>query len=117
MRISDWSSDVCSSDLLGVCGDRCLDIGGVAHVDKAEAQTGRLRAYAREQAVAAAVEVVAGDDVRTGWQAVEQGRGRRQPGRERIAVASSFQIGDAALVGKARRILRTRILEALMDAG
>src|SRR3546814_18704070 len=83
------------------CG---LNMGGVAHVDKAEAQTGRLRAYAREQAVAAAVEVVAGVDVRTGWQAVEQGRGRRQPGRERIAVASSFQIGDAALVGKARRI-------------
>src|SRR3546814_19876922 len=28
MRISDWSSDVCSSDLIGAAGDRRLDAGG-----------------------------------------------------------------------------------------
>src|SRR3546814_4727238 len=27
MRISDWSSDVCSSDLLGAVGDDCAEIG------------------------------------------------------------------------------------------
>src|SRR3546814_1364545 len=45
MRISDWSSDVCSSDLLGAAGpgDFCVDRGDPA---QANVDTAVLRQYA-----------------------------------------------------------------------
>src|SRR3546814_12537476 len=44
MRISDWSSDVCSSDLLGI-GDRvdlAFDVGDVAILEAAQYMTDRI---------------------------------------------------------------------------
>src|SRR3546814_13086665 len=38
MRISDWSSDVCSSDLAGSAGDIGTDIGGTMSFFKAAAR-------------------------------------------------------------------------------
>src|SRR3546814_8196834 len=50
MRISDWSSDVCSSDLR-VAGHRLAAAGDlhqqVAHADDGERRSGRLRLPAR----------------------------------------------------------------------
>src|SRR3546814_14019931 len=43
MRISDWSSDVCSSDLLDhvALGDGDLELGRLADLDVVEAQVAR----------------------------------------------------------------------------
>src|SRR3546814_7996884 len=40
MRISDWSSDVCSSDLLGTTGDLTGSGRGDAHIDR---RSGRVQ--------------------------------------------------------------------------
>src|SRR3546814_14053349 len=40
MRISDWSSDVCSSDLVGFAGVERHAVGVLAETDQGEAQFG-----------------------------------------------------------------------------
>src|SRR6185437_3228495 len=72
--------------------------------------------HAREQAVCPAIEIVRGDDVRAVIEEFEHGRGGRHAGGEGEAAGAALEIGDAALVGHARRILRARILVALVHA-
>ena len=65
----------------------------------------------------AAVNVVADDHVGVFIEAVEHGRGRSHAGSEGETGAAAFEIGDAALERHARRVLRARIFESLVDAG
>ena len=60
---------------------------GIGQVDEAEAVAGAARAHALEQPEGAAVQVVAGDDVRAGVEQLEHGRDRGQPGGEGEAPA------------------------------
>src|SRR3546814_9293678 len=43
MSISDWSSDVCSSDLAGELADLLLEPGAAAHLRNGDALVDRLR--------------------------------------------------------------------------
>ena len=58
-------------DQLGLRQHRRFHGLGVGHVDEAEAQTGGLAAHVLEQAVAAAVEIVAADHVAAALQQVQ----------------------------------------------
>src|SRR3546814_1773078 len=81
MRISDWSSDVCSSDLLGVLGEYGIGaqeagraVGGVVDAGVAQA---RARCQVQRQrrrvevAVRAVGEVVFGEDQRGAFAHVD----------------------------------------------
>jgi hypothetical protein len=103
-------------DQPGFGADRGLDVFHIAHVDVAELQPGRFGAHAREQAVTAAVHVVAGDDMRARFQQVEDGGGGSEAGGKGVATRAAFEVGDAALVGEARGILRARVFIALVYA-
>ena len=100
----------------GLRRDRGFERRRIREVDEAEVQRRAALADALEQPVAAAVQVVHRDDVVAAVQQFQQGRGRRQPGREREAAAAALQRRHAALVGEAGRVVGARILEALVHA-
>ncbi len=114
-----------SSGLVGVSIQSMRVFGPIAAAaafgsersDESEIQTRRAAAHALEQAERAAVEVVHRDDVVAGVEQLEQRRGRRHARREGEAARAALEVGDAALVGEARRVLGARILEALVHAG
>ena len=97
-------------------GDRCLDCLQVGQVDIAEVQPHRPTTHPLEQPPRAAVQVVAGDDVRPGVQQLQRRRGRRHARAEAEGLNPALQIGDAGLEGLARRVLAARILIALVHA-
>src|SRR3546814_16383888 len=80
-------------------------------------QSGRAPAHPFEQAIGATVEIVHGDDVAAAVEAIQQGRDGGEAGGEGIAALAAFQVGDAALVGHARRVLRAAVLVALVHPG
>src|SRR3546814_16182968 len=88
MRISDWSSDVCSSDLGKLCGAAAMAAGG-------ERQPFRSRPFGRgavRQRAACRNTVVRGRRS-VAEELAELGRGAVRPasGRKRIAGAVSLQ--------------------------
>jgi hypothetical protein len=89
----------------------------IGQVDVGELVAGACAAHALEQAVGAAVHVVAGDDVRAGRQQFEHGGDRRQAGGEGEGRAAAFDVGHAALQRPARRVVRAAVVEALVHAG
>jgi hypothetical protein len=97
--------------------DRRLDRGAVAEIDVADAKTGRALAHAGEETVCAAIEIVGGEHMRALRQEIEDGGGAGHAGGEGEALRAALEIGDAALIGHARRILRARIFVAFVDAG
>src|SRR3546814_2293523 len=104
MRISDWSSDVCSSDLL----DGRLQRRRIRQVDEAELQPGRAAPDVLEQPVGAAVEVVHGDHVVAGVQQLQQRAHGGEAAGEGEAGGTVLQIGDAGLQCEARGVLAAR---------
>src|SRR3546814_6455221 len=68
MRISDWSSDVCSSDLATDIAERGIDVSGVSHVinfelpNVAEQYVHRIGRTARAGAEGVAISFVADDE-------------------------------------------------------
>src|SRR3546814_9669876 len=99
MRISDWSSDVCSSDLQprkrarilpgGLCEDHCrigrqIAVRGVArrlHRDIAEIQPGRKRAFALKRLEY--IEQMPAIGVEKRRQCAAQSRRSRKSGEDR----------------------------------
>src|SRR5690606_25104252 len=69
-----------------------------------------------EQPEGAAVEIVHGDDVIAAVQQLQQGRGRRHARGKGEAARAGLEIGDAIFIRKARRVVRARVLEALVLA-
>src|SRR5581483_4475024 len=69
-----------------------------------------------EEAVRAAVHVLAGDDVIARFQQAEDGIDRRHPGCEAVPVLSSLQCRECRLRRETRRILRACVLESLVPA-
>jgi hypothetical protein len=96
--------------------ERSLERGRVVEVDEGEIEARAAPAHALEQAIAAAVQIIHRDDVAARIEQLEHRARSREAGRERITLPTGFKIGDAALVGHARRILRARILVALVHA-
>src|SRR3546814_15781552 len=100
MRISDWSSDVCSSDLRGRSATRrrsCLDYHGPGHLRMDRAGVGeRSRTAERERELLAGIHDAASERSAAGRQCV-RGRGvvatrnlaphkiGRASGRERVS--------------------------------
>src|SRR3546814_12532282 len=77
MRISDWSSDVCSSDLATDIAERGIDVSGVSHVinfalpNVAEQYFHRIGRTARAGAEGVALSFVA-DDERQSLKQIEK---------------------------------------------
>jgi hypothetical protein len=86
--------------------DGGLDLGDVAEIDKPEGESGRALAHALEQPVGAAVEIVHAEHVGAAVEEIEYCRRAREAGGEGEGGRAALEIGDAALIGHARRILR-----------
>ena len=67
--------------------------------------------------VDAGSHIVSGDDMRAGVDDLEHGRDRRQARREGERLRAALEVGDAALEGEARRVVRTAVVVALVHAG
>ncbi len=102
---------------LGIGANRRLERSRVGQVDEAEIQAGSAATHALEQAKGAAVQVVHRHHVAAGIQQLHHRRGGGHAGGERKCARTAFQRGDATLVGEARGVMGTRILETLMLAG
>src|SRR3546814_16276784 len=89
MRISDWSSDVCSSDLRGV-----LDLLGLVEHDPPPTQRGEVVDVARDEGVRGEDHVVSGGAL---------GEGRVVALRTAGAVAAHHEIGRASCGGRGCR--------------
>jgi hypothetical protein len=75
-----------------------------------------LRQHLVEQPERAAVCVVGDDHVIAGLQHGRDGADRRHPRRERIGGLAVLDCGDVTLERRARRVLRPRVLVALVAA-
>ena len=112
------------SGLLGVSTQTMRVFGFIAvstdfrigHVDEGEIEIGGASPHAFEKPEGAAVKIVAHDDVRTAVEPIERRRHRRESGGKGPAARAAFEIGDATLVGAARRIDRARIIVAFVPA-
>jgi hypothetical protein len=82
-----------------------------------EVQAGRAFTHAMEQSESPAVQVVPGDDVVTGIEQLEQGRGRGHAGGEGESANAALEVGNALFVSVPRRVVAARIFPALMLAG
>src|SRR5688572_4656781 len=85
-------------------------------VRECRADIGRALAHLLEDEIAAAVEVVHGDDVRARVEELQHGADRRHAGGEGEAGFAAFQLRDAGLERIARGIARARVVEALVLA-
>ena len=88
----------------------------VVEIEEGEIEPGAAPAHAFEQPIGAAVQVVHRNDVTARVEQIEHRARAAEAGAESIALRPAFQIGDAALVGHARRILRAAVLVALVHA-
>ena len=95
---------------------RGFHVVNIRHVDKRERMARAAFADALEQAVRAAIQIVAGNDVRPGIQTLEHRRDRGHARCERIRLRAAFQIGHAALERPARWIVRAPVVESLVHA-
>src|SRR3954465_952430 len=101
----------------------CFRLDGVAHcfwvrhVEKTELEARRSFAYVFKEPIRSSVEIVARDHMVARIKELQNRGHGRQAGCEREAARSAFQVGDAALVSEASRILRSGILESLMNSG
>ena len=100
----------------GLRPDRRLEGGGVGQIDKAEGELGRALAHPGEEPPAAAVEILHGDHMIAAVEELQRRRRRRHARGEGIAGGPALQIGDAALIGVAGRVLAAGILIALVLA-
>mmetsp|Transcript_5968 Transcript_5968/g.23710 ORF Transcript_5968/g.23710 Transcript_5968/m.23710 type:complete len:562 (+) Transcript_5968:426-2111(+) len=91
--------------------------GGIAAVDIGHAQAGAVLAHPLEEAVAATVEVVAGNDVGVGRQGVQDGGHGGQARREGIGLGAVFQVGDGPLPGLTGGVVRAAVFVAGVVAG
>ena len=73
-----------------------------------------MRQHAAEEAERPPVRVVRDDDVLARLHQPERRVNRRHPRREGVAEARALQGRDVALDGQARRVLRARVLVALV---
>ncbi len=89
---------------------------GIREIDERDVMPGGTLAHVLEQAIAAAIQIVHGDDVRAAVEQIDDRRRRREPRSERETRRATFEIGDARLERIARRIRRARILVALVLA-
>src|SRR3546814_16267819 len=64
MRISDWSSDVCSADLLGVVEDRRVTLGNARFLAESGVDTAPLAAQADQLRADGATAIFMGLDSR-----------------------------------------------------
>src|SRR3546814_14119970 len=98
MRISDWSSDVCSSDLVDAVGGQKARGFGFRHQVHVQAQhhvgVGRLAFQA--QAAQHRDRVVDGDEVQ-----VEAAQIGRASGRERVCQSVSIAVAAVSIKNKA----------------
>jgi hypothetical protein len=101
-------------DQLRLGRERRLQAHRVGEVDEAEAVAGARLPDPLEQAEGAAVDVVAGNDVRTGVDQLEHGGDRRQPRGEGEGLRPAFEVGDAALEREPGRVVRAAVVEALV---
>src|SRR5213082_279528 len=90
---------------------------GVRQIDERDAVSGRALAHVLQQAVAAAVQIVHGDDVRAGIQQLEHRGDRGHAGGEGEAGRAPFQARQRRLQRVARRVARARVIVALVHAG
>ena len=84
---------------------------------KSNVVAGRALADVLQQAVAAAVQIVHGDDVRAGIEQLEHRGARGHAGGEREAGRAAFQTRHRCLQRVARRVARARVLVALVHPG
>jgi hypothetical protein len=101
----------------GVGADGALDGSDVGGVDVGDVQRGAFSADAFEEAVGAAVEIVAGDDVGAGVEEFEDGGCGGQSGGEGKTGLAVFEVGDAAFEGPAGGVVAAGVVEAFVDAG
>src|SRR3546814_20310129 len=101
VRISDWSSDVCSSDLQRADRDRCL-LTSIEHTGllaqdfgRAGARAGAAEDVGRQDGARRAVEIVGADLMDETWDVDAGGAGTHA--RRVIAVQAAIgQIGRAS---------------------
>ena len=99
-----------------VIGQRLGSGRHVTQVDVGKSQPRAALADAGEQAARAAIQVVHRNDAGTGVEQLENCSRRRHARRERETVLAALEIGNAALIRHARRILRARVLVTLVHA-
>src|SRR5690606_38294721 len=104
-------------DQARVVADRVFERRCIGEIDEAEVEPRAAPAHAFEQPRRAAVDIVHGNDVAAGVNQLEDRTGGRHAGAEGKAEAAGFEIGDAALQRLPGRVLRARILVALVYAG
>ena len=97
--------------------DRLLDGFEIAQIDEGEGKPRRDLAHAREQAPAAAVQIIRCHHVIARAEQLEQSRCGRQSRGESESAAAILEVGNAAFIGESRRVLAARVLEALVHAG
>jgi len=91
------------------------DVRGILRVDERELEP-EAREHALEEPRGAAVEIVARDDVIAGRQRLQQRVRRREARGVAEAMAPAFETGEIALERRAGRVVRARVLEALVLA-
>ena len=96
---------------------RRLQRGLIVEVEESEIESRAASAHALEQAIGAAVEIVHRDHMAARIEQIEHRARRGEARAERIAARAAFEIGNAALVGHARRILRAAVFVAFVHAG
>ncbi|MNZ83039.1 hypothetical protein D3C78_1017580 [compost metagenome] len=89
----------------------------VRQVDEAETMTGAALAHPFEQSERTAVQVVAGDHMRTGIEQFEYGGDGRQPGGKGEGPGPAFQVRHTALQRPARGVVRASVVEPLVHPG
>ena len=89
----------------------------VGQIDIVKRKIRRVAAHTLEQAERSAINIVHGDDIASRRKEFEHGRNRRHTRGESKSARTVFQIGDAALIGEARRVGAARINKTLVNAG
>ena len=96
---------------------RRLECGHVREVDERHLKPRRALAHVLEQAVAAAVEIVHGDDVRAAVEQIQNRGGGREPRGKREAGCAALEIREAVLKRVTGGIRRARVFVPLVHAG
>src|SRR5450755_97479 len=97
--------------------NRLFEHGQVGEIRKGDVVTGGALAHILKNPVAAAVEIMHRDDVRTGIEELQNRRDGGHAGGEGEARMARLEICDRGLQGIARRIGGTRVLIAFVHAG
>jgi len=93
-----------------------LERSTLAQVRVADREAGRALPHALEEPVGAAIEIVHRGYVGAVIEELEHRRGGGEARGEGEALPSALEVGEAALVSHARRVLAARILVALVHA-